>query len=204
MRNVIPFPLRAFTLIELLVVISIIAVLVSLALPAVAGAVTRAQLGQQSSNSRQIHIAQAQMALEAITTGDTNYGWVGDLGLSSVQDFVNRLVTNDFIHPKDAVKIFSCPGITPGVATSNSVTISSTNTGFSIYQVKDKDPGVTVFITTKNYTWGQPLSKDAKPFGDIGFVVQRKSGDATVFRKSQATQTNLLGELPTDNPTPLN
>lgn len=196
--------LTAFTLIELLVVISIMAVLVSLALPAVTGAITRAQLGQLSSNAKQIHIAQTQMALEAVTTGDTNYGWVGDLNITTVKGFVDNLVTNNFMHPKDAVKVFSCPGITPGTATTNTADIQSANTGFSIYPVQDKDPGVTVFITTKNYTWGQELSKETKPFGNVGFVVLRKTGDATVYREQQATKTNLLGELPSTSQTPLN
>jgi prepilin-type N-terminal cleavage/methylation domain-containing protein len=194
--------LTAFTLVELLVVISIIAILASLALPALVGALARAQLGQALSNARQIHLSQVQMAMEGVTTGDTNWTWLGDQeSVSSVQTFASWLVTNGFMHGKDAVKVFTTAGILPGSADSNSVTIGDVNTGFRFYKVKDSDPNISVFITTKNYTYGQELGTN-KPFADAGFAVFRKGGDGAVFRKVQATATNLVGELPSGGGAP--
>jgi prepilin-type N-terminal cleavage/methylation domain-containing protein len=187
----------AFTLVELLVVISIIAILASLALPAITGAIVRGQATQALNNARQIHLAQNQMAMESVSTGDTNLGWLGDLSsVSDVQSYASLFVSNDYLKPMDAVKVFSVPSITPGTATSNSVTIGTANTGFTFYKVGDSDANVSVFITTKNYTYNTALSSSAKPFGDSAFMVMHKGGDGAIYRKAQATLTNLIGPQP--------
>jgi hypothetical protein len=69
-------------------------------------------------------------------------------------------------------------------------------------EFQDSDPGATVFITTKNYTYGSELTTNV-PFRDNGFVFFRNSGDGAVYKKSQATDTNLLGGRPSKDQTPL-
>jgi prepilin-type N-terminal cleavage/methylation domain-containing protein len=56
--------IAAFTLIELLVVISIIAVLASLALPAITGALVKGQIAQTTSNYRQLYILTQSATLD--------------------------------------------------------------------------------------------------------------------------------------------
>ncbi len=75
-----------FTLIELLVVISIIGVLAALALPAIAGALTRGQMKQALTNARQLQLSSQQMSLDPTSTGDTTIGWPGDWSADQVAE----------------------------------------------------------------------------------------------------------------------
>ena len=192
--------LTAFTLIELLVVISIIAILASLALPAITGALSRGQITQAMSNARQIFIANTHMALDAVTTADTNLGWPGDIGgtNTSWSSWATALVpaymtTNDFS------KMLSAPGLVRG---TNSAITQASPSALTVYAVTDASTMESTFITTANYTNGQALSSVAKPFGDKGFVVFRKGGDGAVYLQAQATNTTLLPA--TNFPTKLN
>ena len=192
--------LTAFTLIELLVVISIIAILASLALPAITGALSRGQITQAMSNARQVFIANTQMALDAVTTADTNLGWPGDIGGSNTSwsSWATALVpaymtTNDFS------KMLSAPGLVRG---TNSAITQASPSALSVYAVTDASTMETTFITTANYTNGQALSSVAKPFGDKGFVVFKKGGDGAVYLQAQATNLTLLPA--TNFPTKLN
>jgi hypothetical protein len=56
-----------------------------------------------------------------------------------------------------------------------------------IYKVKRTDPSNTIFAASVNYIYDTPLDPKATPFGDSGFVVVRKSGDADFRKKRQAT-----------------
>lgn len=181
---------RAFTLIELLVVISIIAILAALAFPAITGALARGQLTQSMSNARQIFIANTSMALDATTTGDTNLGWPGDIGgtNSSWGTWASALVPN-YMPITDFSKMLSAPGY---ARATNVPVISKIPTALNVYAITESSPMTAVYITTANYTNGQPLGPQSKPFGDKGFVVFRKGGDGAVYQKNQATNLNIL------------
>jgi prepilin-type N-terminal cleavage/methylation domain-containing protein len=82
--------IAGFTLIELLVVISIIAVLASLALPAITGALVKGQITQTMSNYRQLYLASQSAALDSTASGGSNTGFPGDSG--SIANWSNALV----------------------------------------------------------------------------------------------------------------
>lgn len=193
--------LQAFTLIELLVVISIIAILASLSLPAIGGALTRAQMGTALSNLRQVHIATTQAALDAFTTGSTNMGWPGDVAsISSGSTLSAMLISNKFLQPSDAAKVFSAGQIKPSQVATNATSVPAEGIAFNFTKVTESDAGTSLFGFTKNYTYGQDLGDGNTniPFKADGFVIMRKGGDGQVFKGAQGDETNLIGALPSD------
>ena len=85
--------LRAFTLIELLVVISIIAILASLAIPAVTGALTRGQMTQTLNNARQLHLATQTMSIDTTAAGGDGVSWTMSNNTKlGVSDFSSALI----------------------------------------------------------------------------------------------------------------
>ena len=206
----------AFTLVEMLVVIAIIATIAAFALPAITGALTRGQLAQAVNNARQIYLSTFAMTTDGSQTGDAKYAWPGDLSqsqdstvqISTVSDFVQRLVDNDYLKSGD-LKVFAAPGITPWVgsytkpadATSKGsfspAFNGNTNCAFKIYKVTDKDAGTAIFLATKNFSYttntNTAIDTTKSPFGDKGFVVFHKGGDGTFYKRQQATSKTLLG-----------
>jgi hypothetical protein len=56
-----------------------------------------------------------------------------------------------------------------------------------VYKVKKGDPSTAIFAASANYIYNTPLKAGSVPFGDKGFVVIRKRGDAGVYGRNQAT-----------------
>ena len=210
----------AFTLIEMLVVISIIAVLAAFAVPALTSALTRGQMTGTMNNARQLFLAGQQMALDGSTNNDPTLAWPGNLpgpspapsatpaGVTTLQEYANTLVKGDYLKVGDLPKLLSAPGVTCTATADPStgdVTLSG-KSGLKVYKVKEVDSSNTIFAVTANYTYDTALVGTNSPFGDKGFVVQRKGGDAAVLRKNNATATSgqettfqsLVGKRPGD------
>lgn len=103
----------AFTLIELLVVISIIAILASLALPAINGALKRSQSSACLSNLRQIGLATIGYATD-------NDMVLPPAGSGGTPEWAVKIASYTGVDSKKNKSIFVCPGceVKVGVATS--------------------------------------------------------------------------------------
>ncbi len=73
------------------------------------------------------------------------------------------------------------------------VTLSG-KSALKVYKVSDTDASNTIFSVSANYNYNTSLTPTTAPYGDKGFVVMRKGGDAAIFRKNQATVTGWSGD----------
>jgi len=182
----------AFTLIEMLVVISIIAVLAAFAVPALTSALTKGQMTGTLNNGRQLYLAGQQMALDGAANSDPSLVWPGDdAAIATVTDYCNRLVSNDYLKPGDLQKLLNAPGTNATVQANAgppvTVTLAGATPAFKFFKVKDSDSSNVVFLETNNYKYNTTLDGvTTAPFGEKGFIVQRRGGDASILRKNNA------------------
>ncbi len=172
--------LQGFTLIELLVVISIIAILASLSIPAVTGALTKGQMTQTLNNARQLHLQTQNMTIDTTTTGE-GWSWTYQgTNPGSIAGFLAALVEDKYLTESEIRKIMTAPGVTPKVGEA----MSAGNIAFTIMQTKDSDPRENPFVITKNWislTTG--LDPEVQPYGGKGFVLMRIGGDGGIFTR---------------------
>jgi len=184
----------AFTLIEMLVVISIIAVLAAFAVPALTSALTKGQMTGTLNNGRQLYLAAQQMALDGAANADPSLSWPGDYTTApTVSQYMTTLVNNDYLKPGDVQKLMNAPGTkcvmtyTPASGTTPASVALTGTPAFKFFLVKDSHSSNVIFIETNNYTYDTNVDPALSPFGDKGFIIQHRGGDASILRKNNAT-----------------
>jgi len=179
----------AFTRIELVVVLAIATVILVLAWPAFKNALTKRDLTRTMNNGRELYLAAFRMATDGAAKSDANLAWPGDYPVNTLAEYAGKLVEKDYLTPADLQRMLSAPGAACTLAASGSpaTTTVTGKSAFKIYKVKATDPSNTIFAASSNYIYDTELNSNAKPFGDAGFVVVRKSGDAGVYKKNQST-----------------
>jgi len=158
---------HAFTLIELLVVISIIAILASLAFPAVNGALDSAKKAQAKNNAVQI--------ATAVTAYETEYGKLPLATITTVNaammNILSGINTNADANPRGIV-FLEAPTWKKGKGGTNSAGFCdpwSTNTPYSIALDSDYDNTITAgtngqSLRKKVGVWNDPGSANSKRY----------------------------------------
>jgi prepilin-type N-terminal cleavage/methylation domain-containing protein len=185
----------AFTLIELLVVIAIIAILAALAVPALTSALAKAQMSGTMNNGRQLYLAQFQMSNDGAASGDPGLAWPADepgapgpAVPATLAAYVDILVTKGYLKVGDLSKLLNAPGASCTVTPGTPVTLAG-KSALKVWLVSDAYPSNTIYATSRNYDYDTALNSPDVPYGDKGFIVIKKGGDAGVFRSSQAVDT---------------
>jgi hypothetical protein len=182
-----------------LLVVVLGAILVWLCLPQISDRPLPGHVIQTLNNGRQIYLATFNMVNDGLETKDPKFGWPGDLAASKVDpitslgEFVNRLVEHDYIKKADIGKIFAAPGVR---AYTGQGEFTGENSAFKIYKVRESDLASVIFSATKNFTFGRGLDKHAVPDGDKSFCVVRKGGDASPYFDRRAALNTNLGLMP--------
>jgi hypothetical protein len=188
-RPRLPHCRAAFSKTELTVILAIIAVAVILAWPTISNALTKRDLTRTMNNGRELYLVAFRMVTDRAAKEDSNRAWPGDYPASSLAEYCDKLVQNDYVKPADLQRMLSAPGAQCAATMSGSpgtLTLSG-KTALKLYKVKASDPSSTIFAASSNYIYDTPLDSNAVPFGDAGFVIVRKSGDVGVYKKNQAT-----------------
>lgn len=179
----------AFSKIELSVIVAIVAVALILAWPTIHNALVKRDLTRTMYNGRELYLAAFRMATDGATKFDSNRAWPGNYPTASLAEYCNKFVQNGYLKPDDVQRLLSAPEATCTATMSGppATLLLSGKSALKLYKVKASDPSNTIFAASANYVYDTPLDSNTDPFGDAGFVVVRKSGDAGVYKKAQAT-----------------
>jgi prepilin-type N-terminal cleavage/methylation domain-containing protein len=164
--------IAAFTLIELLVVISIIAVLASLALPAVTGALVKGQITQTMSNYRQLYITSQSASLDQTSAGASNSGFPGEAG--SIAAWSNTLV----------------PAYLSAQSFQNLLQVKGNTANTLVWDGTPSSNSAAVVLTTANLTGTSNSATvgNVAPYNQKGAAAVNASGQAMSI-----TGTNVTG-----------
>jgi type II secretory pathway pseudopilin PulG len=177
----------AFTRTELIVVLAVVAVIVLLAWPAFNSALTKRDLTRTMNNGRAFYLAAFAMATDGAAKSDPSLAWPGDYPVTSLAEYCDKLVQNKYLKTDDLQRLLSAPNAPCYATFSESKLTLSGASALKVYKVRGADPSNAIFAASSNYIYATPLDAKAVPFGDAGFVAVRKSGDAGVYKKGQAT-----------------
>ena len=174
----------------MIAVIAIAVVIILLARPTLQNALHKRQMTRTMNHARELYLASFHMATDGAARSDPNLAWPGDYGAASLAEYCGKLVQNNYLKADDLQRILSAPGATCTVTSSAGPPATLTLTGktaLKIYKMKSGDPSTAIFSASSNYIYNTPLNPASAPFGDKGFVVIRKRGDAGVYGRNQAT-----------------
>jgi Tfp pilus assembly protein PilE len=183
-------PSAAFGIKELIAALLIIGVIAFLAKPTITNALHKRHLTRTMNHARELYLASFHMATDGAAKSDTNLAWPGELPATTLAEYCGRLVQNNYLKVEDLQRILSAPGANCTVTSTARPPASLTLTGTSalkVYKAKGGDPSTAIFAASSNYFYNTPLDPASVPFGDKGFVVIRKRGDAGVYGRNQAT-----------------
>jgi len=156
---------------------------------------------QTVNNQKQIFLAALNMAGDGFDAANPKLGWPGDLAtgdepVSSLSQYIRRLEELGYIKRADVGKMFAAPGIPAYPGTGD---FTGANSAFKIYKVRQADVANVIFSATRNYTFGRGLDPKAAPYGDKGFAIIRKGGDAIPYYNKQSALNRNLGFMPGSN-----
>ena len=173
---------------EVIAVIVVLGVIAFLAKPTITNALHKREMTRTMNHARELYLASFHMATDGAAKSDANLAWPGELPATTLAEYCGRLVKNNYLKAEDLQKILSAPGATCTVTASPSAALTLTGqSALKVYKVKGGDHSTAIFAASSNYIYNTPLSPASAPFGDKGFVVIRKRGDAGVYKRNQAT-----------------
>jgi hypothetical protein len=170
--------------------IAVLGLIAFLAMPTIRNGLHKRQMTRTEKHARELYLASFKMANDGAARSDPNLAWPGELPATTLAEYCGRLVQHNYLSAEDLERILSAPGakctvqFTPGPPPVLTLTGKS---ALKVYKVKASDASTAIFAASSNYVYNTPLKPDHFPFGDKGFVVIRKRGDAGVYGRSQAT-----------------
>ena len=177
-----------FTVIQLLIVVALLAILGFLAWPTIRQGLAKREMTRTMNHARELYLASFHMATDGTAKSDASLAWPGDYAATSLAEYCGRLVQNNYLKVEQLQKILSAPeAICTVTAAAGSPLTLTGKSALKVYKIKSGDPSTAIFSASSNYIYNPPLNPTLAPFGDKGFVVIRKRGDAGVYGRNQAT-----------------